>query len=94
MMAFNRDLMDEYEVHLSRPHLTEVHHQIGGEPYNIQRDPELRLECPGCSSQMLHVASIANDTLDCQGFAGDSGVQMMFEYCPACRIIGAFQQCD
>jgi hypothetical protein len=69
-----------------------LRHQIGGEPLLIQ--PLAVLECPLCGVEMPFLASIADDCLDIRGIAGDDGVQVIYEYCRRCHVVGAYQRCD
>ena len=79
--------------------LFEPRHQIGGSPfiYNPQT-----LTCPSCSKEMPVLAAICNDATgnnpweseDSRTFAGNGGVQMVFQLCRDCAIISAYHSCD
>ncbi|BDI29279.1 hypothetical protein CCAX7_13300 [Capsulimonas corticalis] len=73
-------------------------HQVGGEPFLIQQNPDYEKErdvrCPECKKRMPFLAAIADDCLDERGFTENEGVQVLFHLCSACFIFFAFQQCD
>lgn len=46
------------DLELQYPDLSEPYHQVGGEPYFIQK-PEV-LSCPECGKDMFFLASIGN----------------------------------
>ncbi len=94
----NRDEIDE-----GKPaHLNRAEHQIGGEPFLVQKNPDYQtdawgketLTCPECKKLMPFLAAIGEKTKGKQGFSGNEYVQVIFNYCKADRIICAFQQCD
>ena len=68
-------------------------HQVGGEPYMLQPLPE-DFECPKCKDPMHFFAAIGDETLAAKGFTGNPFVQAIYHLCPACLILGAYQQCD
>ena len=82
------------------PDLFGCRHQVGGQPFLIQRNPDYEIgrdiRCPECKNRMPFLAAIANDCLDERGFAGEegAGVQVLFNLCRACLTLHAFQQCD
>jgi hypothetical protein len=69
-------------------------HQLGGEPFLIQRDPDYELDCPKCKKVMPFLASIADNCLDPRGFTENDGVQVLYHYCKACNMLGAFHAVD
>jgi thiol-disulfide isomerase/thioredoxin len=94
----NRDQIDEGKpLHLNRPE-----HQIGGEPFLVQKNPDFQtdawgkktLTCPKCKKLMPFLVAIGEKTRGKQGFSGNEYVQVIFNYCQRDRIICAFQQCE
>jgi len=79
--------------------LFEPRHQVGGSPfiYNPQT-----LTCPSCLRAMPIIATICNDATgndpwkkeDSSTFAGNGGVQMVFQLCRDCAIVSAYHSCD
>lgn len=80
------------------PDLFGCQHQIGGEPFLIQRNPnyatERDIRCPECKKSTPFFVSIADDCLDERGFTENDGVQVIFNLCRQCLTMCAFQQCD
>lgn len=83
-----------YAIHKRHPDLQKPRHQVGGEPFLVQQNPDYEMICPLCKRRMPFWASIGDDCLDPRGFTGNEWVQVIYNYCQRCRVIGAFQQCD
>jgi len=90
----NADEMEEGEEPESYHDLTWPQHQVGGEPYLVQHNPEYRMDCPICGRRMPFLASIADNCLDPRGFTGNDFVQVIYHYCPVCYVVGAGNWCD
>ena len=98
----NRGEIPEGEVDHKTPYLNRPEHQIGGEPFLIQKNPDYQtdawgkevLTCPKCKKLMPFLAAIGENTKGNQGFSGNEYVQVLFNYCKKDRIVCAFQQCD
>jgi hypothetical protein len=75
------------ELHVPR-------HQVGGEPYLVQKDFNLTMRCPLCGKLMPRLAAIGDDCLDERGFTGQLFVQVIYHYCPSCAVVGCFNQAD
>jgi len=86
------DALARSEFARQRPDLSDVRHQVGGEPFLLQ--PFAAGECPDCGGEMPFLASIGNDCLDVRGLAGEDGVQVLFQYCRRCHIVGVYQETD
>ena len=84
----NRDEIDEVVIDSKTPHLSRPEHQIGGEPYLVQKDPDFQtdawgketLTCPKCKKLMPFLAAIGEKTKGKQGFSGNEYVQVIFNY--------------
>ena len=74
--------------------IAQLNHQVGGEPWLTQQNPEFRLKCCLCNKFMSFLASIGDESIDTRGFTGNPFVQVLFHFCEDCQVIGAFQQCD
>lgn len=95
IQAFHED--DEFtweDIPEGLRYLIDCRHQIGGEPFLIQRNPEEQMACCRCHRRMPFLAAIGDDCLDARGFTGNVAVQVLYFYCTNCHVIGAFQQCD
>ena len=100
--GLNRDEIDEDEMDRKSLHLNQPEHQIGGEPFLVQKNPDYQtdtwgketLTCPKCKKLMPFLAAIGEKTRGKQGFSGNEYVQVIFNYCKRDRIVCAFQQCD
>jgi hypothetical protein len=90
----NLQELDAWGIEETHPQLSVPHHQVGGEPYLVQRNPEDQLACVVCGQPMPFLAAIADAALDPRGFTGNPYVQVLFHYCTQCQVIGAFQVCD
>ena len=86
------DALARAEFMRQRPDLSEVRHQVGGEPFLMQ--PFVAGECPDCGGEMPFLASIGDDCLDVRGLVGEDGVQVIFQYCRRCYIVGVYQETD
>ncbi len=90
----NTDEVDWNALHPKYQELDKPRHQVGGEPYLVQRDRSYRMRCSMCAQPMPFLAAIADSCLDKRGFTGNPYVQVLFHYCRRCTVVGAFQQCD
>jgi hypothetical protein len=74
-------------------------HQVGGYPFIYN---PMKASCPKCSKAMPVLAAICDsatgntDFSDEPGetFTGNSGVQMVFQFCRGCSVISAYHSCD
>lgn len=89
----NSCVIEEGEIIQTMPHLCQPNHQIGGEPYLIQKE-SYKFGCIKCHKIMPLFASIGDKNLDHRGFSGNPDVQMLFFVCTDCSIICAIQRCD
>jgi hypothetical protein len=78
----------------AHPEMDAPRHQVGGEPYLVQKDVCLTMRCPSCADYMPRLAAIADDCLDSRGFTGEPFVQVIYHYCPSCAVVGCFNQTD
>jgi hypothetical protein len=85
---------EEWGLTERNPELLLPRHQYGGEPLHMQQDPEYCVRCPDCAEPMPFTASIGADCLDERGLVTSEAVQVIYHYCPACRVVSAFQQTD
>lgn len=100
--SLNREEISGWEVNRKTPYLNCPAHQIGGEPYLVQKDPDYQTDewlkqvvtCPRCEKVMPFLAAIGDKTKGKMGFTGNDFVQVIFHYCKRDRIVCAFQQCD
>ena len=92
--ALNAGHLDEGDIDQSHPDLCRPRHQLGGEPYLVQKDPAYSIACPECRLAIPFLAAFADDCVDPRGFVGEPYVQVLFHVCRACRVVGAIQQCD
>ncbi|HZS08264.1 MAG TPA: hypothetical protein VFD58_25750 [Blastocatellia bacterium] len=100
--ALNKGKADEWEVRQKKPHLCFPQHQIGGEPFLVQKNPDYqgdgrfaeKVTCPECGRVMPFLAAIGDETRGAGGFTGIDFVQVLFHYCKRDHIVAAFQQCD
>jgi len=83
-----REHFSEYFLRVDRPR-----HQVFGEPYLSQQNPNIRLLCCSCGKQMPFLCCIADDFGE-HRFAEDSWAQILFFYCNSCHIVGAYSQTD
>jgi hypothetical protein len=90
----NLNTLDEWKTKQTRPELCAPRHQVGGEPYLVQKNTDAIVECVVCSVPMPFLASIADDAPDNNRFTGNEYVQVLAHYCKSCRVIGVYQQCD
>ena len=85
-------------MRVQEPDLFGCRHQLGGEPFLIQRNPEYQLSeplvCPLCNSIMPFFAAVADDCLLPEGFTGNVGVQVLFHICSKCYVLCAINRCD
>lgn len=91
----NADYSMDYEFTLPQnlQDLLVPMHQIGGEPYLVQK--ELRnLSCPACSKPLVFFANLGDKAGDPRGFVDNDYVQMIFLVCKHCAILASYQQCD
>jgi len=95
---FNRGIISWPEMENATPELAleadRPQHQIGGEPFLSQRNPDYEMECPLCKKTMPFLACLANDCLDPRGLMGNRWAQVLYNYCHCCGTVGAFCQCD
>lgn len=68
------------------------YHQVGGEPYFLQ--DYCSLKCPDCDKEMFFIAAIGNENGTPLGFCGNDFVQVIFQFCPTCSVVGAYNMCD
>lgn len=98
----NREDFAEYELPEQYQDLDVPRHQIGGEPYLIQHNPDyifdkvygVSMDCPICGNLMPFFAAIGDHCTDPRGFTGNEFVQVLFHYCSQCCVVAAFNQCD
>lgn len=94
LKGLNRNTLDEWEIKQVRPELCVPRHQVGGEPYLVQRNIDTEVECAICSQGMPFLASIADQAPEQMSFTGNDYVQVLAHYCKRCRVMGLYQQCD
>ncbi len=82
----------DLDLRLQYPGLSEPYHQVGGEPYFVQK-PDV-LSCPGCGKEMSFFASIGNYNGQEKGFFDNDYMQVIYQICKACCVIGAYNICD
>ena len=82
----------DLDLRLQYPELSEPYHQIGGEPYFVQK-PEV-LSCPECGKDMSFFASIGNNNGHNIGFVDNDYVQVVYQICKDCCIFGVYNICD
>jgi rubredoxin len=80
------------DLELEYPSLSEPYHQIGGEPYFVQK-PDV-LQCPECGKDMVFFASIGNENSQIRGFFDNDYMQVIYQICKKCLVIAAFNICD
>lgn len=98
----NRNEMSEWGINRDTPYLDCPAHQVGGEPYLVQKNPDYQtdewskemLTCLKCGKLMSFLAAIGDKTRSKIGFVDNDFVQVIFNYCKRDRIICAFQVCD
>jgi hypothetical protein len=83
---------DDFELELEYPEFNEPYHQIGGEPYFVQK-PDV-LSCPECGKDMSFFASIGNYNAQEKGFFDNDYMQVIYQICKDCYVIGAYNRCD
>ncbi len=74
-------------------------HQVGGYPFIYN---PCKSFCPKCSNEMPVLAAICdsatgNDDFSnepSETFTGNSGVQMVFQFCRDCSVVTAYHSCD
>jgi hypothetical protein len=80
------------------PDASRCRHQVGGEPFLIQRNPDYAhdmadvLKCSQCGKFMPFLAAVSDDCLDERGFTGDASVQVLYHFCKRCLEFVAFHQ--
>lgn len=90
----NSNEINQYlDLKLELQYLTEPSHQIGGEPYLVQKELE-KVHCCLCNAPMHFFASVANNCTDRRGFVGNDYVQVIFYFCKTCDVLCAIQMCD
>ena len=88
----NAEKIEEYEVIQTHPELMVPKHQVGGEPYLLN---EYRAQqCPQCKKDMKFIASFGDSTGGPNGFTNNEYVQIVYQVCESCRVIGAYQMTD
>jgi hypothetical protein len=92
--GLNRNTLDEWKTKQTKPELCAPRHQVGGEPYLVQKNSDAIVECLVCSAPMPFLACIADDAPNQLSFTGNEYVQVLAQYCKRCRVIGVYQQCD
>jgi len=96
--AYNSGRSRYPDLHSSHPDASRCRHQIGGEPFLIQRNPGYpqamaeALKCSKCGKSMPFLASIADDCVDRRGFTGDTSAQVLYHLCRKCLEFVAFHQ--
>jgi predicted nucleic-acid-binding Zn-ribbon protein len=83
---------DNLELDLQYPELSEPYHQLGGEPYFVQK-PDV-LACPLCGKDMFFFASIGNNNGQAKGFFDNDYMQIIYQICKKCFVIAAYNRCD
>lgn len=72
-----------------------LRHQIGGEPWFLQRDClEGDWKCSLCRGDMPFLASVADETGSKKTFHHGAYVQVVFHYCAACQVVNAYHECS
>ena len=101
IQGINCDEVEKWDLPEDLRYLSIPNHQVGGEPYLIQQDPDYHLgihgdlvTCPICSQTMNFLAAIGDKSLGDIGFVDNEFVQVLFHYCFRDHVISAFQQCD
>jgi len=92
--ALNRDTIDAWEINRSRPDLNRPRHQIGGEPYLVQRNLEDEIRCLMCSEHIPFFAAVGDEAPHGMRFTGNEFVQVLFHYCRECNLVAAYQHTD
>jgi len=90
--ALNSRALSEWQVEAKFPALGRPRHQVGGEPYLLGNEMEMR--CPLCGRAMPFFASVGDDTGTPRGFTENPYVQVMFHFCRSCQVVGAYQETD
>jgi hypothetical protein len=67
-------------------------HQVGGHPWLVQ--PRRPFACVECSRAMHFFAVIADDSTGPRGFTDNPFVQVLYQACFRCGVLGAYQACD
>lgn len=83
----------DFNTACKHPDLDEPRHQVGGEPYLVQKWLDA-YKCIKCNRRMSLIASIADNCVDPRGFAGNEFVQVLYHLCRKCRIIQAHHEVD
>lgn len=99
--SVNRGEIDYYDLSPELQNLCTPAHQIGGEPYLVQQNPDYQhqvlrewVTCPICHRIMPFLAAIGDKTVNRKGFTGNEYVQVLFHYCACDHVVSAFNQCD
>lgn len=90
----NAGIINQYlDLSIELQYLAEPTHQIGGEPYLVQREFD-KVHCCLCNTSMCFFAAVANNCTDNRGFIGNDYVQVIFYFCKSCDVLCAIQMCD
>lgn len=89
----NSGKIDEYDLNYDDAEICIPNHQIGGEPYLIQKELQY-IKCIECRSYMMFLGVICDKCWDHRGFTGNDFVQVIFYFCSHCMQIAALQYCD
>lgn len=89
----NSGKIDEYDLSFDDAKMCMPDHQIGGEPYLIQKEFQY-IKCVECGSYMMLLGTICDKCWDQRGFTGNNFVQVIFYFCSHCMQIAAIQHCD
>lgn len=93
LIGLNAERLSAWTTEQLKPELDEPSHQLGGEPYLVQK--ELRpLDCPQCRKAMLFFATVCDKALRNLSFVKNDYVQVIFYICSKCQIIGAIHEVD
>jgi hypothetical protein len=94
ILDLNRGTRAIVELERLWPDLCRPRNQVGGIPFLMQGTSSAKLECPKCLGRMKQLASIADDELIGYNFANNPFVQVVYQICVQCKVVGAYQQCD
>lgn len=76
------------------PELDRCRHQLAGEPYLVQRNPDTVVACDVCGRRMPFLLATGDAGPSGKPFVGYEWAQTLYFYCRRCRYVSAFQQCD
>lgn len=92
--ALNSGSLRGSQVRKTQPRLCKPRHQLGGEPYLVQRNMDKVVRCCVCRQAMPFFASIGDDGPEETRFTENDYVQVLFHCCRKCNVVAAYQQCD